>query len=351
MARVSRATSPRSVHRKAGLPLVVASVVFLTAGCGLTAGSSSSGGGGAAATSGGGKAVRVVMVPAASKIPFYETVFAGMKEEAAKQNVTVEYQAGDQFASESQTKVLNAVLVTKPDVLVVAPVDAAGMRPVIQKFLDAGTKVILVDLDLTNTTGLTSRILGDNEQGGKVAADGFLKLIGDKKGSIAVMNIAPGFPTLDARVKGFTDTVNAAGKSVTVLPQESGGGDPASAQTKMRSILLAHPDLVGFFGTVETNAEGAAVAIKAANKSSDIPIVAFDLTQTEVNLVKDGTISYLSVQDPRMEGSTAVKYARAAMDGNTSSIKPLVVVNAVGVDKSNVDSPDIVARYYNGTVN
>lgn len=326
------------------LAIVACGAAVAACGSSDSSDTSSASDGGSATASGGDKTYEVAFVPGVAKNPFYDTIHAAMEEEAAKSGIKINYQPPSAFDPTEQTKVLNAVLPSKPDLLIVSPTDPVALRAPIQRFMDAGIPVILVDLGLTDSSGIVSSILGDNEQGGQIVAEALAEHVGGK-GPVATINIAKGFPTLDARVTGFKKEIEANNPDIEIVADEEGGATPASNQTKSRSLLLANPDLAGIFGVTEVNAEGAAAALKAVGKK-DTYIAAFDATPTEIAALKDGTIQFLAAQDPRREGRTAIQFAKAQLDGDTGSIEKEIIIPAIGITKDNVDDPSVEERFY-----
>ncbi len=312
-----------------------------------TADASASGGG----TGGAGSSQHftVAYVPGVTLNPYFSTITRAMQDVAAQNNVTVDYQGPANFAAADQTKVLNAVFASRPDLLIISPVDPVGLRAAIQRFISAGIPVITTDAVLQDTSGIVSSIHGNSIQGGQLAGAQMAKLTGGS-GTVAILNIAAGVPTLEDRVTGFTTGLKAA-PNVRLAPVTQAGGDPSGSQTATRSLLLAYPDLKGIYGVTEVNAEGAAAALAAVGKKGAIPIVGYDGTPQEVKLLRDGSVQYLVVQQAKKEGQIAMQTAIDYLRGNKSGIKKEVTLDTVGVDMTNIDQPEIQDVLYGPAIN
>lgn len=322
--------------------LLTALVAIVAASAALAACASSNG---APSASQEGEPFTVAYVPGVTQNSYFDTVKRGMEAIAEENNVTIIHQGSPNFDPVEQTAVLNAVLAQAPDLLIVAPTDPVSMRAPIQRFLDAGIPVITVDQVLENSDGIVSSIYGDSRQGGELAGAEMAELIGGS-GTVAIINVVSGVTVLDERVEGFTDALAEVAPDVTIAPVQEAGSSPSGSEAVTRSLLLAYPDLKGIYGVTEVNAEGAAAALRAQNRSGDIPVIAFDGTPLEVEYLEDGMLQYLIVQQAAKTGELAMQYAVDYLNGDTSNIEKLVTLPTVGVGENDLDDPAVQAVLY-----
>ena len=292
-----------------------------------------------------GDELTVAFVPGVTQNPYFSTIRQAMVEVGNENGIKVDYQGTPNFDPAQQTKVLDAVLAQRPDLLVLAPTDPVALRAPVERFLRAKIPVIIVDGALTDDSDLVSTIQGDGVQGGNVAGAQMAKLVGGS-GTVAIINIVAGNINLDARVKGFKDALAEAAPQVKIAPIQNAGGNPSGSQAAARSLLVAYPDLKGIFGVTEVNAEGAAAALKAAGKTGTVPVIAYDATPLEVKYLESGQIQYLVAQDARGVGKQAMEYAVAYLKGDRSSIKKSVVLETKGIDLASTGSPDVKPFLY-----
>ncbi len=335
---MKRSARPSHIRRSAAVVATVA-LVSLVAACG-SSGSSSSAGGGSSS-----KQYTVAFVPGITPNPFFDTVYNGMKKEAVKDNIKVNYQGAPKYDPGDQTTVLNSVLTSRPDFLVVSPDDATALRAPIQRFISAGIPVITVNGRLKDSSGLISEIVANNLNGGEVAGDQMAKSVAGS-GTVAIINITAGSLSADQRVQGFQTALTKAASKVTIAPVNNAGGTASASQTAARALLLAYPDLKGIFGVTEVNAEGAAAAVNAAGRQGQVSIIAYDGTPDEVKLLKSGDLGALIVQDADKMGGLAIQYANDYLRGKKSDIQAQVNLPNVVVTTANVDQPDIQAILY-----
>ncbi|MEV0070865.1 substrate-binding domain-containing protein [Amycolatopsis sp. NPDC050768] len=296
------------------------------------------------------KKFTVVYVPGVTQNPYFDTIKRSMEPGAARDGITLVHQGSPNFSATDQTRVLNAVLTQRPDLLVVAPVDPVAMRPPIQRFLSAGIPVLTVDGTLADPSGLVSQIHGNGLQGGRLAGRQMAQYTGGT-GTVAIINIMAGNTSLDQRVEGFEAGLREAAPNVRIAPVNNAGGNPSGSQAAARSLLVAYPDLKGIYGVTEVNAEGAAAALTAAGRTGSVPIVAYDGTPTEVKYLRDKSLQYLVVQNAKAAGETAIRFASAYLRGDKAAVKPEVTLDAVGADLETIDHPDVKELLYGPAIN
>ena len=174
-----RSTSRRGHWRV----LVAASLTLVLAVVVAACGDDDDGGGG-----GGGGDKSMTLIAGVKGDEFYITMNCGAQEEAKKLGVNLDFQGPNEFDAAQQTPIVNAVAAKKPDAILVAPTDTKAMYAPIKQAADAGSKIVLVDTTLENSSLAASQIASDNEGGGRNAAETLSKLIGGE-GKVFVVNV------------------------------------------------------------------------------------------------------------------------------------------------------------------
>jgi ribose transport system substrate-binding protein len=319
-----RSTSQRGRWRvllAASLMLVLAVVV---AACGDDDDDGGGGGGG------GGKSM--TLIAGVKGDEFYITMNCGAQEEAKKLGVSLDFQGPNEFDAAQQTPIVNAVAAKKPDAILVAPTDTKAMYAPIKQAADAGSKIVLVDTTLEDSSLAVSQIASDNEGGGRSAAETLSELIGGQ-GKVFVVNVKPGISTTDARAEGFEAGAKEAG--LDYIGQEYSQDEPARAASIVKSILAKNPDLKGIFATNLFSAEGAASGLREAGKLGDVKIVGFDAGPKQVEDLKEGLVQALIAQRPAQIGALGVQQAVAALDDKP--VKEKIGTGFVSITKDNLD--------------
>lgn len=296
-----------------------------------------------------GKHLTFALIPGLTTDPFYITMDVGAQEEAKKLGVTLLWQGGTTFSPETQLPVVTSLLAKHPDGLLIAPTDVKALEAPIKQYIAAGIPVITVDTTIDDTSILTSRITSDNTQGGAAAADACMKL-SHNSGAVAVINVQPGVSTTDARQTGFLNEMKAKYPSVPVVATEYDDDSPTTAESQASSIMLAHPNLTCIFGTNLYSAQGAGKAVQAAHKQGKVFVAGYDAEPAEIQMLKQGIVNILVIQQPALEGQLAVQYMYDYLTGDKSAIKTSVQLPNVIATSSQVNDPNITKYFYKTSV-
>lgn len=210
---------------------------------------------------------------------------------------------------EGQIRIIEAQISAKVDALAVAPSQADQLAPTLQKAVDAGIPVVLIDTNIDTFTTKSAFVGTDNELGGKMAGEfiaGKLQA-GDE---VAIIRGAAGDPVHNLRENGAKAALEAAGlKVVAVQPADS---DRAKGQTIAENLLTANPNIKAIYATNDEMALGAMNAAKAAGVS--LIVVGFDASPDALASIKAGELSGSIAQFPGKIGElgtlTAAKVAR-----------------------------------------
>ena len=272
---------------------------------------------------------------------FYITMQCGVQAEAAKLGVTVKTQGPQKFDPTLQKPILDSVVATKPDAILIAPTDVKAMQTPLKVAADKGIKVVLVDTTTEDPSYATSAIASDNIGGGKAAFDA-LKALNPNGGKVMVMSVDPGISTTDQRAEGFENAVKADSK-FSYLPIQYSHDDPATAARLMGAALQKDPDIIGVFAANLFAAEGVATAVRQANKTNTVKIVGFDAGPNQVKALREGTVQALVAQEPGTIGQYGVDAAVAALD--KQQVTPKVQTGFTIITKDNLDGEGGKAAY------
>ena len=259
--------------------------------------------------------------------------------------VTVKTQGPQKFDPTLQRPILDSVVASKPDAILIAPTDVTAMQAPLQAAAAAGIKVVLVDTTTKDPSYASAAIASDNVGGGAAAFDA-IKQLNPNGGKVMVMSTDPGVSTVDQRIQGFKDAV-AKDSKFTFLNVQYSHNDPATASNLMSSALQKDSDIVGVFAANLFAAEGTATGVRQAGKTSTVKIVGFDAGPNQIKALKDGTVQALVAQQPGIIGSDGVDMAVAALDGGT--VTPKIQTGFTVITKDNVDAAAGQAAAYKST--
>ncbi|MET9619142.1 ABC transporter substrate-binding protein, partial [Kitasatospora indigofera] len=329
---MSSIRNKRTLLVAAGAALALAS----TAAC------SSSNSGGAAGTSAGGAHKKVALITGVKSDPFYITMSCAAQAEAKAKGLDFSADGSAQWDVSVQRPLIDSVAASRPDALMISPVDVSALTPSLKQIQSSGTKIALVDTSVTDPSIGITRISSDNEEGGKVAAKALATEMGEK-GSAIVISVKPGISTTDARIKGFTEEM-ANHPGITILPTLYDNDQPSTAASQIQSTLAAHPDLGGVFAGNTNTGQGIATGLQQAGKQGVVKVAAFDAEPDEIAALKAGTLQVLVAQDPAAIGTQAVDQLAAALDGKPAEKQ--IGTTMVAITKDNMNDPQVSKYFY-----
>jgi ABC-type sugar transport system substrate-binding protein len=325
---MSRPRTVRLALLASGLALTL-----LTAGCGS---SSDDGSGGDA------KGKTIALVGYGSTNPWGAYFNKVYKEELAGTGAKVT----DLTTMDPGTQVqkFNQAVASKPDLIVVAILDTAGMVAPIQKAKQAGIPVLAVDgpPDPSVADDVMS-VLSDNEKLGEFAAQNIIEGLqaqGRDSGNVIVLTGTKSMLVTQDRMKGF-EKVMATAPQYKVIDTQDANWDP-NLSGQIAQKLLAKYGRDGVQAAYGM-ADYMALPIIQAAKQAGFPVAGKDgLVVTSSNCfkagidsIKAGELYGTATEDPGTIAKQSADYTKKFLDGD----KPprTEVVKEERVTKANVD--------------
>ena len=334
-------------HKSLGVSAAVAATAVLLAACG--------GGGDTSSDSTGSSTVDAEVESAAGKkvvfigdvnVPVVNAVQCGMAKVADTAEVDFEYQVPDAFDPAKQIAIVNAVVATKPDVIIISPDDPNALITPLKAASAEGIEIVLNAHELTDNSFVSAIVTNDDYADGVLAAELLAEQVGDKKGEVALLGFTAGGSTItDARQEGFEDQIkeypNLDFIGTTVLNTISLEDGAAAAN----ALMSAHDNLVGMAANSEDYSIGMAQAIKQRGMADQIVAVQMDATEKADKLLADGSLDAMSSPIWINLGEEAMKKAVAVAAGEEVEQKapPLPPIK---VTAENVDSPEAKQAAY-----
>jgi ribose transport system substrate-binding protein len=314
--------------------------VLLVAACGSNSSSTSS-----SSTSGGVSGKKFVLMVGVKGDPFYISMECGARSKASELGVNLQVQGPDKFDSTLQNPLIDAVTAAKPAALLVAPNDVKASVTPLKRIQDAGSKVVLVDTTVDDTSIGVSRIATDNKLGGAKAAEALNTLLNGVKGKVLVISTDPGVSSVDARVAGFEEAVKTKYTNFTLAAAtQYSHNSPQTAASVIQAQLQATPDIVGVFATNLFSAQGTATGVRSSGKGSQVKVVGFDAGPDQIKQLQAGDVQALVAQKPYDIGVQGVEQAANSLEGKP--VTASIATESLIVTKDNMSSPDVSKYIY-----
>jgi simple sugar transport system substrate-binding protein len=227
----------------------------------------------------------------------------------------------------------------KVDGLVIPDWVPESEDPAIKDAMAAGIKVILMNAgggDKAKELGAINYV-GNEEYPAGLAGGAYFAAHGKK--NVLCVNHIPGAKNLEDRCKGISDGISKAGGKSTQLPLPStAASDPVAQAEAVKAELLKDPTIDGVVTLGAAMADAAAIGIQQADKTKTVALASFDMNETNLARIKDGTQLFCIDQQPYLQGYLATSLLASAIDFGTSLPTFPVLTGPGIVDSSNIDA-------------
>lgn len=216
----------------------------------------------------------------------------------------------------------------------------------------------LLKEDGTPPEGLTFNLACDPVLYGKQVAELMAEKLSGKEGSVALTQNTKNV-TENSAAESFVETWNnLAGtydlSKITVLPVELEGGFADQATAVNLSIIQAHPDLLGAFGTTGNSPiTWADAATKAGKADGELVLVGMDATVGNLEYLRQGKVAAIAAQPLYQEAYKTMEYFNEIFMGNevpfwTDLVAPIVTLDGEGENgiQYHLDIASQVAEFF-----
>ena len=198
----------------------------------------------------------------------------------------------DETDTANQIRIVEQMIVSKVNALVIAPADSKAMVPVIKKAVDAGITVINIDNQLDpgvlKSKNLSVPFVGpDNRKGARLVGEYLAKQLkaGDEVGIIEGVSTTT---NAQQRTAGFKDAMEVA--QIKVVSLQSGDWEIDAGNRVASAMLSEYPNLKALLAGNDSMAVGAVSAVRAAGKAGKVQVVGYDNINAIKPMLKDGRV-------------------------------------------------------------
>jgi ABC-type sugar transport system substrate-binding protein len=259
--------------------------------------------------SAGGETVKIGFI---TKFPvdFYDTMVDAAKtwNEEHPDVELVFAQGASGTDDEGEIAAIESMITQGVQAIAITPT-SPNVQDALQKAVDGGIKVILIDNDIPDWDGKTTVVATDNKAGGVLAGEFMAGQLADGD-TVAILEGVPGAPSLVDRVTGFQEGLGDGFEIVASLPTDC---DQTKGLDAAQDILTANPDVKAIYGACGPPIIGAIEAAQAAG--SEVVLVGFDAGPDEVAAIVAGDELASVAQFPAKMGSMGAQAALDAVNG------------------------------------
>lgn len=198
------------------------------------------------------------------------------------------------------------------DAIICACGDPAAFIDTINAAVKKGITVVTVDQDSAESD--RQYFVGtSNYDSGYQMGEWFLEQVGDTEQKVAVYAGTITAQNAVDRMNGFKDAV-AGHDNVEIITYEQVNNDVQITMDKTYALFNGYPEVTAIYGVFAYDPLGAAKACKELGRD-DVFVFGFDDLEESVELMNEGWIKGLAVQQPYEIGELAVETMLSAVKG------------------------------------
>ncbi|NEK86688.1 sugar ABC transporter substrate-binding protein [Blastococcus saxobsidens] len=239
-------TAAPSRRRNAVVAFAITSTLALTAACGSDGGNSGSGNSGGSA-----EEVDLSFVYATSTINAMQEMALGAKAAAGeREGVNYSEAAPAGINGPQQVSMFQSAMQTSKDgILFETLTPDLFTRPLTQA-TDSDIPIVSIDTAPPEGSGVEFFVGNSNEDVGRILAAELVRQLdgGQQGGKVVLANAIPGLPTLEQRLAGMVDVLEAERPDLEIVGPLATANEPTENFNAWNNLLKAHPDAIAYLG-------------------------------------------------------------------------------------------------------
>ena len=297
-----------------------------------------------------GDVKEIAVLIKATDSDFWQYVLVGALnyafENSDKVHVTT-YGPPSEADTAEQAEIMDNIVTTKPDGIVVAATLSDGLNAGIEAATAAGIPVVTIDNKVT-TDAYVTHYATDNLAAGAQAAERFVAELNTRgvelKGKVGLISAMAGVQVLTDREDGFVNKLKELAPDIEVLEKVFVDNDIPKSLEAAENIYSANKsDLIGYFASNNATGDGLTQFISENKLGEKLVCVTFDSDPTEIDGIRNGDIVATIVQDPYGMGYKGCDTIYQIVSGakTASDYEKYYDTGVSVIDKTNVDSDDM----------
>ena len=268
--------------------------------------------------------------------PFFASEAAGAEARAKALGYETLVLVHDDDANK-QDQLIDTAISRKAAAIILDNAGADASIAAVEKAKAAGIPSFLIDREINKTGVAVAQIVSNNYQGATLGAQQFLKDMGEK-GTYVELVGKESDTNAHIRSKGYHDVLDQI-PELKLVEAQSANWSQTEANSKMESILQAHPDIKGVISGNDTMAMGASAALQAAGKGNVI-VVGFDGSNDVRDAIKSGKIKATVLQPAYRISQMAVEEADAYLKSGKANQPEKQSIDCVLITPANAGKLD-----------
>jgi len=260
--------------------------------------------------------------------PFFIEMEKGARKAENELGINLIVKTGAKETSiEQQISIVEELIISKVDAIVIAPGSSTELIPVLKKAHDAKIQIVNIDNRLDPTflkkVGLTDVpfISVDNEEGAYKSA----KYISDKvikPTKVALLEGILGADNAEQRKKGALKAFKE-NSNIQIVASETANWKIDEALTVSSTIFSKNPDIGAIFCANDMMALGA-IQYLDISKRNDVLVAGFDDLEEAERAISKGKMQVTINQQADIQGYTGVIYAFEMLNGKKPPTETII---------------------------
>jgi erythritol transport system substrate-binding protein len=318
------------MRKKVLLAAAAAFTAIALVGCSNAASTDAPAADGGGDTAGG----LIAIITPAQENPFFKAEADAAKAEAESLGYETSVSSHDDDPNK-QSELIDAAINGGALAIVLDNAGADASIGPIQKAVDAGVPVFLIDREINETGIASAQIVANNAQGAAAVAEEFVAALPDG-GKYIELTGKESDTNAGVRSEAYASVISQY-PNLVQSAKETANWSQDEAFTKVETLLQRDPDIQGIIAGNDTMALGAVAAVEAAGLLDTIKIVGFDGSPDAVQAIKDGKLVATGLQPAVLISQLAVQQADAFItDGETGEDEKqsidCIVINAANAE-------------------
>lgn len=234
---------------------------------------------------------------------------------------------------QKQLDQIDNFIMQKIDLIIIVPVDYAGVAPGVQAANNAGIPVICLGIE---SGGGDFIFVGcQNRDAGVMQAEYMAEHL-KENAKVLYLSGTPGLYHSVEREDGFTTVINEKRPDIKILSTQSGEYYRAKGQQIMEDWIQAYPEFDAVIAANDQMALGAVEALKGANRLDGVLVAGVDSIADAMNAIQAGEMAMSVLQSAPELTRNCYETAKKLQQGEeveTRIIVPFELVTTENVDQ------------------
>ncbi|HEX2271347.1 MAG TPA: sugar-binding protein, partial [Pyrinomonadaceae bacterium] len=248
--------------------------------------------------------------------------------------ISVEFRIPADGTAAEQQRIIDDLLAKGVHGIAISPVDPANQTAMLNRAAEQAV-IVTQDSDAPNSNRVCY-IGTDNVAAGRQAGE-LLKEALPNGGKVMVFVGVLDAANAQQRYQGLKEAI--AGTNIQILDVRTDNTDRVRAKSNAADTLVNNPDIAGMVGLWSYNGPAILSAVREANKTDKVKIIAFDEEDETLAGVRDGAIYATVVQQPFEFGYQSMALMAKILNGDKSGVpaSKQIFVPTLAVKKADVE--------------